>query len=206
MSSMKFPLKSLPQHLLLTGNSMEYRQVPILIHLPFSVYWLNEIVLSLILLLRNSLPVRKNKTSSSLIFTFCSFSTPDFMLIWTPLQPRFQSRLKYWSNYIWYLALFAFLPIRYISLPLKFFWSILEVSLLADTIKSFIISSLKSFKFWRTFNSLKIESLTLWKLINFFWLVGNDKVTSCLFNDITLIIELYIHLVITNLKTFIEVL
>ena len=76
MSSMKFLLNLSPQYRLLTGNSMEYRQVPILIRLPSSVCWLNRIVLLLILLLRNFLPGRKNKTSSGLIFTFHSFSTP----------------------------------------------------------------------------------------------------------------------------------
>ena len=148
MSSMKFPLKSLPQHLLLTGNSMEYRQVPILIHLPFSVYWLNEIVLSLILLLRNSLPVRKNKTSSSLIFTFCSFSTPDVMLIWIN---SFTTPLSISSKILIQLYMiscsFRFSSYSPCFTSFKIFWSILEVSLLADTINSFIISSLKSFKF-----------------------------------------------------------
>ena len=61
---------------------MEYRQVLILIRLPSSVWWLNRVVPLLILLLRNLLPVRKNKTSSSLIFTFRSFSTPVVMSIW----------------------------------------------------------------------------------------------------------------------------
>ena len=94
MSSMKFWLKLSPQYRLLTGNSMEYRQVPILIRLPSSVWWLNKIVPLLILLLRYLFPVRKNKASSSLIFTFRSFSKPDVMSIWinsfkTPLSTSF---------------------------------------------------------------------------------------------------------------------
>ena len=82
MSSMKFRLKSSPQHCLLTGNSMEYRQVPVLIGLPSSVWWFIKIVPMLILLIRNLLPVSKNKTYLSLIFTFRSFSKPDVISVW----------------------------------------------------------------------------------------------------------------------------
>ena len=81
MSLMKFWLKSSPQYRLLTGKSMVYRQVPIVIRLPSPVWWLIKIVSLLILLLRNFFPKRKNQTSSSLIFTFHSFSTPDLMSI-----------------------------------------------------------------------------------------------------------------------------
>ena len=93
MSSMKFLVNSSPYYRLLTGNSMEFRQVPILICFPSSVWWLNRIVPLLILFPRNLLPVRKNKKSSSWICTFRSLSTPDVMSIWK--QPRFQPRLKY---------------------------------------------------------------------------------------------------------------
>ena len=82
LSSMKFLLNSSPQYRLLTGNSIEYRQVSILTRFPSSFWWLNRIVLLLILLLRNLLLVRKNTLSSSLIFTFRSLSTPVVISIW----------------------------------------------------------------------------------------------------------------------------
>ena len=142
MSSMKFRLKSSPQYRLLTGNSMEYRQVPILIRLTSSVWWLNKIVPLLILLLRNLLPVRKNKTSSSFIFAFRSFPTPDVMSLWinsftAPLSTSSKILTQlYRSSHSLYFTSF------------KISWSILKVSLFADdTINSFIVSSLKSFKF-----------------------------------------------------------
>ena len=148
MSSMKFRLKSSPQYRLLTGNSMEFRQVPILTCLPSSVWGLNKIVPLLILLLKNLLPVRKNKTFSSLIFTFRYFSTPDVMSIWinsftTPLStsPKILIQL-----YIISCSIFYFSSHSLYFTSLKLSWSILN---------SFIVSSLKSFKFLRTFNSLR---------------------------------------------------
>ena len=91
MSSIKFLLNLSLQCRLLTRNSMEYRQVPILIRIPSSVWWLNKIVPLSILLHRNLLLVRKNNRSSSLIFTFSSFSTPGVRSSWinsftTPLS------------------------------------------------------------------------------------------------------------------------
>ena len=149
MSSMKFRLKLSPQYRLLTGNSMEYRQVPILIRLPSSVWWLNKIVPLLILLLRNLLPVRKNKTSSSLIFTFRSFSTADVMSVWinffkTPLSTSSKILIQLYIS----CSIFRFSSHSLYFTSLKISWRILEVSLFADyTINSFIVSSLKSFKF-----------------------------------------------------------
>ena len=150
MSSVKFRLKLSPQYGLLTGNSMEYREVPILIRLPSSVWWLNKIVPLLILLLRNLLPVRKNKTSSSLIFTFRSFSKPDVMSVWinsftTLLSTSSKTLIK---SYMIVCSIFRFSSHLLYFTSLKISWSILEVSLFADdTINSFIVSSLKSFKF-----------------------------------------------------------
>ena len=150
MSSMKFRLKLSPQYRLLTGNSMEYRQVPILIRLPSSVWWLNKIVPLLILLLRYLLPVRKNKTSSSLIFTFRSFSMPDIMSIWIN---SFTSPLSTSSKILIQLYMISCSIFRFSSHSLYFTsleisWSILEVNLFADdTVNSFIVSSLKSFEF-----------------------------------------------------------
>ena len=202
MSSMKFRLKSSPQHRLLTRISMEYRQVPIWVHLPSSVWWLSKIVPLLKLLLRNLLPVRKNKTSSSLIFTFCSFSTPDVMSIWinsftTPLSTSSKILIQLYripcsfrfSHYLLYFT------------SLKISWNILEVSLLADTINSFIISPLTSLKFWRTFNSLR--HFENW-LISSSWRVMTKY--RVVFSMISFLISSCYRLVITNLKTFIEVL
>ena len=150
MSSMKFRLKLSPQYRLLTGNLMEYRQVPVLIRLPSSVWWLNKIVPLLILLLRYLLPVRKNKKSSSLIFTFRSFSKPDVMSVWinsftTLLSTSSKTLIK---SYMIVCSIFRFSSHLLYFTSLKISWSILEVSLFADdTINSFIVSSLKSFKF-----------------------------------------------------------
>ena len=149
MSSMKFLLKSCPEYRLLTRNSMQYRQVPISIRLSSSVWWLNKIVPLLILLFRNLLPVRKNKTSSSLIFTFRSFSTPDVLSILinyftTPLSTSSKILIQLYIS----CFIFCFSAHSLYFTSLKIFWSILEVSLFADdTINSFIASSLKSFKF-----------------------------------------------------------
>ena len=157
-SSMKFWLKLLPQYCLLTGNSEEHRQVPILICRPSSVWCLSKIVPLLILLLRNLLLLRKNKTYSSLIFTFCSFSAPDVMLIWinsfsVPLSTLSKILIQL---YMISCSIFRFSSHSLYFTSLKISWSILEVSLFADdTIDSFIVSSLKTLKFWRTFNSLK---------------------------------------------------
>ena len=148
MSSMKFRLKSSPQYRLLTRIPMEYRQVPISICLRSSFWWLSKIVPLLKLLLRNLLPVRKNKTSSSLIFTFCSFSTPDVMSIWIN---SFTTLLSTTSKILIQLNMiscsFCFSHYLLYFTSLKISWKILEVSLLADTINSFIISSLTSLKF-----------------------------------------------------------
>ena len=150
MSSMKFRLKSSLQYRLLTGNSMEYRQVPILIRLLSSVWQLNKRVPLLILLLRNVLPVRKNKTYSSLIFTFRSFSTPDVMSIWinsftTPLSNSSKILIQL---YMIPCYIFHFFSQSLYFTSLNISLSILEISLFAvDIINSFIVSSLKSFKF-----------------------------------------------------------
>ena len=150
MYSMKFRLKLSPQYRLLTGNSMEYRQVPILILLPSSVWWLNKKVPLLILLLRNLLPVRKNRTSLSLIFTFRSFSARDIMSVWIssftiPLLTLSKILIQF---YMISCSIFRFSSHSLYFTSLKISWRILEVSLFADyTINSFIVSSLKSFKF-----------------------------------------------------------
>ena len=149
MSSMKFWLKLSPEYRLLTGNSMVYRQVPILIRLPSPVWWLNKIV-SLLLLLRNFFPVRKNKTSLSLIVTFHCFSTPGIMSIWinyftTPLSNLSKILIQL---YMISCSIFRFSSHWLYFTSLKISWSILDVSLFGnDTINSFIVSSLKSFKF-----------------------------------------------------------
>ena len=145
-SSMKFWLKLLPQYCLLTGNSEEHRQVPILICRPSSVWCLSKIVPLLILLLRNLLLLRKNKTYSSLIFTFCSFSAPDVMLIWINSFSAPLSTLSKILIQLYMISCFSSHSLYFTSLKIS--RSILEVSLFADdTIDSFIVSSLKTLKF-----------------------------------------------------------
>ena len=150
MSSMKFWLKLSPEYRLLTGNSMVFRQVPILIHLPSPVWWLNKIVSLLMLLLRNFFPVRKNKTSLILIVTFHCFSTPGVMSIWinyftTPLSNLSKILIQL---YMISPSIFRFSSHWLYFTSLKISWSILDVSFFQDdTINSFIVSSLKSFKF-----------------------------------------------------------
>ena len=158
MSSIKFLLNSSTQYCLLNGNSMKYRQVPILIRLPSPVLRLNKVVPLLILVaLRKLLLVRKNKTSPSLIFTFRSFSTPSLLSIWissftTPLLTSSKILIQLYIM----SCFFRFSSHSLYFTSLKVSWSILEVSLFEDTINSLIVLSLKTSKFWRTFSSLKL--------------------------------------------------
>ena len=177
MSSIKFRLELSPQYRRLTGNSMEYRQVSVLICLPSPVWWLNKIFPLLLLQLRKLLPVRKNKTSSNLILTFPSFSTTDVMSIWInsftiPLSTSSKILIQL---YMISCSIFHFSSHSLYFTSLKVSWSILEVSLFADeTINSFIVSSLKSFKFWRTFNSLR--PFENWLISSSWWVMTRYRV------------------------------
>ena len=125
MSSIKFLLNSSTQYCLLNGNSMKYRQVPILIRLPSPVLWLNKVVPLLILVaLRKLLLVRKNKTSSSLIFTFHSFSTPSLLSIWissftTPLSTSSKILIQLYIISCFFSLFFAFVIFYFLESFLK---------------------------------------------------------------------------------------
>ena len=125
MSSIKFLLNSSTQYCLLNGNSMKYRQVPILIRLPSPVLWLNKVVPLLILVaLRKLLLVRKNKTSSSLIFTFHSFSTPSLLSTWissftTPLSTSSKILIQLYIISCFFSLFFAFVIFYFLESFLK---------------------------------------------------------------------------------------
>ena len=125
MSSIKFLLNSSTLYCLLNGNSMKYRQVPILIRLPSPVLWLNKVVPLLILVaLRKLLLVRKNKTSSSSIFTFHSFSTPSLLSIWissftTPLSTSSKILIQLYIISCFFSLFFAFVIFYFLESFLK---------------------------------------------------------------------------------------